>query len=310
MKRHMRLGTFGDWLKVATVFGAAGAVAAALSAPLAIFDIVSHARVPIGLTLVGLALFHAPAAQPRWAIAALACATVTLAPASAFLSPSKEKVAGARDVSVLFHNTWEHNGDPTRFIALVRKTEPDIVALVEVLRHWHPELETLQDIYPHRMMAARYGQTVILSKTPITPLNAPRAGASIVFAEIAQADGPPLRIAVTHFTRPWPWDRPAAQREQIARFADAWRANGEADIVVGDFNGAPWSPPLKILTANTDLRPATGDGGTWHAGLPAILRLPIDNGFVGPRIGAVHREVLGPTGSDHRPVLFEMSLAD
>lgn len=306
----MQLGTFGDWLKVATAFAIAGAVAATLSGPLAVFDIVSHARIPICAGLVALALLHLPTGQPRWAIAAFVSAAVMVAPAAAFLSDPQTPPARGRVVRVLFHNAWEHNGDPSRLVALVRETEPDVVALVEVLRHMHAGIETLADDYPYRVMEPRYGQTVILSKTPLRPFDAPGAGASIVFADIDQPEGPPLRIAVTHFTRPWPWDRPRAQRDQLARFAEAWRANGEADIVVGDFNGTPWSPPLKAFSDATGLRPAVGAGGTWHVALPSIFRLPIDNAFVGPRVTTIKRQVRGPTGSDHAPVLFEMTVSD
>jgi endonuclease/exonuclease/phosphatase (EEP) superfamily protein YafD len=202
------------------------------------------------------------------------------------------------------------NEDPARVLTLVRSTQPDIVALIEVRSDWRPAIDTLADIYPYRVMEPRYGETVILSKTPLEPFDAPGAGASIVFADIAQPGGPPLRIAVTHFTRPWPWDKAGAQRGQLARFAEAWRANGEADIVVGDFNGAPWSAPLKTLSRHTGLRPAIGAGGTWPTFLPAILRLPIDNAFVGPRVRAIRRQVRGPTGSDHAPVLYDVTLAD
>ncbi|KAF0174524.1 MAG: endonuclease/exonuclease/phosphatase family protein [Hyphomonadaceae bacterium] len=306
----MQLGRFGDWLKVATVFGAVGVGAAMLSGPLPAFDIVSHARIPIGALLAALGLLHLPARRPRWAAAAFLAAGLSIAPASAFFSPPQAHAAGGRTLRVLFHNAWMRNEDPARVLTLVRSTRPDIVALIEVRRDWRAAIDTLADIYPYRVMEPRYGETVILSKTPLEPFDAPGAGASIVFADIAQSEGPRLRIAVTHFTRPWPWDKAGAQRDQLARFAEAWRANGEPDIVVGDFNGAPWSAPLQTLSRNTGLRPAVGAGGTWPTFLPAILRLPIDNAFVGPRVRAIARRVRGPTGSDHAPVLYDVTLAD
>lgn len=306
----MQLGAFGDWLKVATVFGAVGVAAAMLSGPLPLFDIVSHARIPIGACLAALALLHLPARRPRWAAAAFLAAGLSIAPAMSFVAPPQARAAEGRTLRVLFHNAWMRNEDPTRVLALLRATQPDIVALIEVRRDWHPALDTLADIYPYRVMEPRYGETVILSKTPLEPFDAPGAGASIVFADIAQPEGPRLRIAVTHFTRPWPWDEARAQRGQLARFTDAWRANGEADLVVGDFNGAPWSPPLKAFSRETGLRPAVGAGGTWPTFLPAIFRLPIDNAFVGPRIRAISRHVRGPTGSDHAPVLYDVTMAD
>lgn len=306
----MRLPAFGDWLKVATAFGIAGAGAALLSGAIATFDIVSHARVPIGALLVALGLLHLPARRWRWAVAAFAAATLALTPAWAFVAPPKPESADGRSVRVLFHNAWMQNEDPARVIALVRATEPDVVALIEVRRDWHDALDGLDDIYPYRVMEPRYGETVILSKTPVEPFDAPGAGASIVFATVTLDGARPLTIAVTHFTRPWPWDKPRAQRAQLARFAEAWRTNGEPDIVVGDFNGAPWSAPLKSFSRETGLRPATGAGGTWPTFLPAIFRLPIDNAFVGPRARAITRDVRGHTGSDHAPVLYEVTLAE
>lgn len=306
----MKIGAFGDWLKVATVFAAAGALGAWVSLIHPLFDIVSHARVPIAALLAAFALLHLPAKRPRWAAAALFACILAVAPAWSFVSPPQAQRAEGATVRVLFHNVWMQNEDPTRVIALARATSPDVVALIEVRRDWHAPLEALDDLYPYRVMEPRYGETVIFSKTPLKPFDAPNAGASVVFADIERPTGPALRLAVTHFTRPWPWDDPGAQRDQLARFASAWRANGEPDLVVGDFNGAPFSPPLKRLSAQTGLRPIVGAGGTWPTFLPAIFRLPIDNGFAGVRVRAATREVQGHTGSDHAPVLFEITLAD
>lgn len=306
----MKIGAFGDWLKVATVFAATGALGAWLSLMHPLFDIVSHARVPIAALLAVLSLLHLPARRPRWAATALIAAAIAAAPAWSFVAPPRTEAAEGARMRVLFHNAWMGNEDPTRVIALARATSPDVVALIEVRRDWHGALEALDDLYPYRVMEPRYGETVIFSKTPLKPFDAPGAGASIVFADIDRPSGPALRIAVTHFTRPWPWDDPGAQRQQITRFGEAWRANGEPDLVVGDFNGAPFSEPLRIFSAQTGLRPIVGAGGTWPTFLPAIFRLPIDNGFVGVRVRAATRDVRGHTGSDHAPVLFEITLAD
>lgn len=306
----MRIGTFGDWLKVATVFGAVGAVAAWLSVIAPIFDIVSHARVPIAALLGAFALLHLPARRPRWAFAAVMAATLAAAPAWNFIAPPRAAQPNGDKVSVLFHNAWMRNEDPARVIALARAASPDVIALIEVRRDWHAALEALDDLYPYRVMEPRYGETVILSKTPIDPFDVPGAGASIVFADIERPSGKPLRIVVTHFTRPWPWDEPGAQRSQLTRFAAAWAANGKPDLVVGDFNGAPFSPPLQHFATQTGLRPVIGAGGTWPTFLPAIVRLPIDNAFIGERVRGATREVRGNTGSDHAPVLFEITLAD
>jgi endonuclease/exonuclease/phosphatase (EEP) superfamily protein YafD len=310
MNPPMGLGAFSSWLKTATVFGAAGVGAAMLAGPFPVFDIVSHARIPIGVLLLALGLFHLPSGRPRWAAGAFLAGALSLAPAWSFVSTAPAHAAEGRTLRVLFHNAWMRNEDPARVLALVRATKPDVVALIEVRRDWHPALDTLADLYPYRVMEPRYGETVILSKTPLDPSDVPGAGASIVFADIERPDGRAIRITVSHFTRPWPWDDARAQRRQLARFADAWRGRGKSDIVVGDFNGAPWSPPLETLTKATGLRPVVGAGGTWPTFLPAIFRLPIDNAFVSARVKTVHREVLGHTGSDHAPVLYDMVLTD
>jgi len=306
----MRIGTLGDWLKVATVFGALAAAAAWLSVVAPVFDIVSHARVPIAALLVAIALLHMPGRRWRWASGALLAAAIGAAPAWDHIAPPRVRPAEGATMRVLFHNAWMRNEDPSRVIALVRATSPDIVALIEVRRDWHEALGALDDLYPYRVMEPRYGETVIFSKTPVEPFDVPGAGASIVFADVARAEGPDLRIAVTHFTRPWPWDAPGAQRDQLDRFARAWRENGEPDLVVGDFNGAPFAEPIRRLSAQTGLRPVVSAGGTWPTFLPAILRLPIDNALVGVRVRAATRQVRGHTGSDHAPVLFQITLAD
>jgi endonuclease/exonuclease/phosphatase (EEP) superfamily protein YafD len=111
---------------------------------------------------------------------------------------------------------------------------------------------------------------------------------------------------------PYPIER---QREEFASAADAAKAVEGPLLVVGDFNSTPWSYVMKGFESSTDLRRETRNLMTYPElfTLPSgLIRLepflPLDHVFQrGMIISELH---LGEqTGSDHRPVVFTVSVA-
>jgi len=59
-----------------------------------------------------------------------------------------------------------------------------------------------------------------------------------------------------------------------------------------------------------NLHVSLGATGTWHAKLPPLIRLPIDNVMATEGLSFANRQVLTFTGSDHAAVLTQVAITD
>lgn len=80
-------------------------------------------------------------------------------------------------------------------------------------------------------------------------------------------------------------------------------------IVAGDFNSVSTARIGKQVRRDIGLRPAPGFPGTWPASLPSALAITIDQIYASPDLAFVSRRLGRPTGSDHRPVVTEITRA-
>jgi len=143
----MGLGGIGDWLKAATVFGVGGLVMASFAAGLPVFDIVAHARAPIGAMLIALGLLHLPARRPRWALAALAAAATTDSlPTTA---PWASLAPGASSRALVFagESHWRLEG---------------LLAAATMPGHWAEATSRLEEILEWASTTAWAGQAQLL----------------------------------------------------------------------------------------------------------------------------------------------------
>ena len=102
----------------------------------------------------------------------------------------------------------------------------------------------------------------------------------------------------------------AAERNgQLLRIAELVHDSEAAPVVCGDFNMTPYSPYFRRLLASTGLQDARrrhGPGWTWPAGF-APLAVAIDHCLSGEETNVNGIEVLGDIGSDHYPLLIDIT---
>lgn len=264
------------------------------------------------LAVVGAVLAKA-AGRARTLMAFLAAAALLLAPLGPqWLPAAPAAAAGAAPVRIYFANLWVKNerlDDAARSIA---EAEPDVIALVEVAETNARASRQLMEDYPY-VIGGRGGgpaRNMIASRWPLDRVrNRSEDGLAVVEAQV-RAPGRPFRLVVVHLTRPWPFTDARAQRSQIDRLVRRIQA-GEREriVVVGDFNATLSGDLLQQFREDAALTPAPARLGTWPAMLPGVLRLGIDNVFVGERLTVVNKELGEPNGSDHRPLVFEVAPA-
>ena len=273
-----------------------------------LLDLAAHFSVIYLLVAVGAAPVLL-AAGHRWgallAVAALALNLWVLipfrpAPVGACAAPLtilQANVRGSATTAEQFAVWWAEQG-----------LEADILALIEVPPAWEPWLQAQRSAYPWQAGVLRddpFGLWVLSRRPGVLTVETAVGGIPWVRLDLAGSiDQPPLAVLILH--PPPPMNRELTElrnRQLAAVLAPATHPR----LVVGDFNLTPWSPWNSILLeagqlydAGAGLPPA----GTWPAGFPSWLALPIDRTWVSAGWSVAARQVLPARGlpSDHRAV--------
>ncbi|MFD0967157.1 endonuclease/exonuclease/phosphatase family protein [Plantactinospora endophytica] len=266
--------------------------------------------VPLGLAL---------AARRWWAAGVAAVAAITLiglvVPRAL---PEGRPTADGTPLRVLTANLLAGAAEPETLVALVRSARVDLLALQE----FTPDSELalarlgLAELLPHRQVNPEVGTTgsALYSRYPLSQTGTRRNGGgfSQAYGTIQPAGGPTVLVESVHPMAPatlaWLADWRADLRAQPPATPD-----GPLRILAGDFNATLDHAPLRDLldTGYVDAADAVGAGltGTWgpYDGDP-LPPVTIDHVLVDRRIAVDRVTVSRLPGSDHRPVLAELTL--
>jgi endonuclease/exonuclease/phosphatase (EEP) superfamily protein YafD len=234
------------------------------------------------------------------------------------IGTSTASLDAGQTTKLLVFNMWWNNKQLAAVKALIARTDPDIIVLLEVSQRSRPDLRTLDAAYPYRVEcwtslpcdALVLSRKSLTEQTTATELDGVRLGVARAGFDL---NGCPVTLFAAHLNRPWPYHSHAlntSQGSQFAALATAVRQWPGLKIVVGDLNAAPWTHGIRQLADAVNGKPLGGLSGTWPWFLPAILKLPIDHVIVSRPSIMASRTVLASTGSDHSPVLATLSVPD
>jgi endonuclease/exonuclease/phosphatase (EEP) superfamily protein YafD len=263
------------------------------------------------LAVTSLALIIGPRRMAIVGIAAAGVGAVLLIPA--FLDPEPERPAsGQPTVKLLTLNLWHRNDDIAAVTELIRREQPDIVALIELTPAWQRGLSSVLEPYRIRALEVQtrstgigvYGRAHARNARIVRLFTGARAAVE-VRVDVFGRDGRMLVVHPIGVVSPLGVEEHKRELEAIGKWA---RDHGPMSAVCGDLNAAPWTRSLRDVLADAKLHAALPGGlfaGSWPA-LPPPLRVAIDGCLVGAGLRA-HAE-LGPrVGSDHLPVLVEFA---
>ncbi|NDV02750.1 endonuclease/exonuclease/phosphatase family protein [Pseudoroseicyclus tamaricis] len=257
-------------------------------------------RLHLFLLAIPLAL-GAVALRPRRAgLSALLAALLGLGLLAGDYARRASPAGEERDLSILWFNVLGTNDIPLGQLArAIRADSPDLVVLTEALPAvgLHDQLSTR---YPYSFGCEmrRDCSILILSKLPldeaqIADLSSyhPNRRASFTVTHPAAE----ISVQVLHMIKPWLF-RYTAQEEAVV---DEVLERRPPDILMGDFNSAPWSRRMLALEREHDLRHARLPVATWP--VPAgPLGIPIDHVLVGEGYAITSLEEWGEgLGSNH-----------
>lgn len=236
--------------------------------------------------------------------------------ASVFL-PSLQPPAGDQRLKIMSMNVWCDNNQFQQVIDQVENVSPDVLLIIEYSNQWHRGLKPLHAKYPYRLLQTRwhgYG-IALFSKLPLQDaqvwqLTADQTDVPALSAEVKVGDRS-LRLAGLHTMSPTSSLRMDLRNDQMNEIADLLAESNEPTILMGDFNCTPWSPFFKDVIGKCgyrDSRRGQGYLASWNLDTPALFWIPIDHGLVSQEVHVHQRSVGKACGSDHRPMIIELSV--
>jgi len=211
-------------------------------------------------------------------------------------------------------NLFYLNNDTARIRRSIEAADADIVVLIELASDPALRIDEVLAGYPHRVASMRLDQTrgpsrsVIASRWPLTARADPPDGLHAVAATVRTPLGP-VNVVGVHLTRPWPFQHSWGQISQAMALDSVVEGLGGPVVVAGDFNSVSSARIGKQVRRDIGLRPAPGFPGTWPSDLPSAFGITIDQVYASPDLAFVSRRLGRPTGSDHRPVVTEITRA-
>lgn len=285
------------------------------------FDLINN-FLPI-LTGIAVAALLVIVARSGWSIRfTIAVAVLLAGSVPRFLTQGSASVIGktpGRPLKLIQFNVFKDNATPAAAAQWVLRQEPDVVTMEETLGSSRVVLRLLRPYYPYQTscLSRMRCSTVILSRQrPIAsgglahgdPEN--QKTLSATWATFSHVGGPFTVVAV-HMVRPWPWGNQEPARQQLAAYLQGIKR--DRVIVAGDFNLTPWTEAMRHQDRLFGIPRYTRTLATWPAmidGRQTLPVMPIDHVYAG-RSWKVESIQRGPyLGSDHRPVLVSLALAD
>lgn len=303
------------WAVAGTVLAALGSLAACLGGWVRLCDYATHFR-PHLLALVAVCL-PALFLLKRYrkfclAVAALVLLSNALEVAPWYVTPDVDPAVAGR-LRVQIANVYTANRRFDEFMLQVRKTSPDLLAVLEVNAEWMAKLEALKDILPYVIAAPRNDNfgIAIFSRHPFLNRHRKYFGAAGVPALVVTIQpGPQACTVIAAHTLPPVSPEYFQQRNrQLAELGAYIREHEGPLVLLADLNTTMWSSHYKRFVAQAGLVNARQGFGllpTWPATLPAGFRLPLDHILHDSRLVTLNCERGLPAGSDHFPLLAEI----
>lgn len=278
-----------------------------------VLELATHFRVQYAVVL-GFGAVAWALARALWL--ALACGVLAIVSAALVLPiyfGSAQSAAGPGEWRILSANVHRDNREHRRFLKYVRREDPDLLLLLEVDDRWARDLADLHEDYPFYHEEPRPDNFGIAcySRLPAR-FEVRHFGGSEVPSIVAHVEAGTRRVTVfgTHALPPMQGRYADDRNRQLLGIAQVAADTFGPVLLIGDFNMTNWSPWFAELLRRSGLRDSRQGFGlhaTWPGG-KRLLRIPIDHVLVSPGVRVHDRRLGPPLGSDHLPVVVDISV--
>ncbi len=239
------------------------------------------------------------------------------------LAPKKVKQstrpAGDHRFRLVMSNVLQENEEHEKWLKVVRESDPDVIVAVEVDAKWDAALAALAEDYPHHVRHPRgnYYGMVLYSRLPFE--EEPKVRFVVqddvpsIHAIVRLKDGQRVCLHAMHPRPP----EPVRNQDSAPRDAELVLIGKEIaaeerhvpTVVCGDLNDVAWAYTTQLflrLSKLLDPRMGRGQYNSYSAN-SRIFRFPLDHVFHSNEFKLIDLQVCDPVGSDHFPMLIELS---
>lgn len=225
--------------------------------------------------------------------------------------------ARGSSLRLLITNVLMENREHGRLLRVIRDADPDVILAVETDAAWATALRPLRETYPHGVDHPRdnwYGM-MLFSRLELEDCRIEflvQDDVPSVFTRVRLPDGPGVCLRGIHPRPPEPvrdQDSTPRDAELVVVGRRIQEAPDQPTVVAGDLNDVAWSHTSQLFTRIAGLLdPRRGRGfyNSYNANNP-FLRYPLDHVFHSRHFRLVALERLPHIGSDHFPMLVELS---
>jgi endonuclease/exonuclease/phosphatase (EEP) superfamily protein YafD len=239
------------------------------------------------------------------------------------LAPKKVKQStrppGDQRFRLIMSNLLQENDEHEKWLKVIRESDPDVIVAVEVDAKWDAAIAALAKDYPHhvRQPQDNYYGMVLYSRLPFEEQPKMRFlvqdDVPSIHARIRLKDG---QVVCLHAMHPRP-PEPIRNQDSAPRDAELVLIGKEIaaeerhvpTIVCGDLNDVAWSYTTQLfLRISKLLDPRMGRGMyNSYSANSRIFRFPLDHVFHSNEFKLIDLRVCDHVGSDHFPMLIELS---
>lgn len=224
-------------------------------------------------------------------------------------------VSGLR---LLAYNLYYENENYAKAIKMLESAEADILITLETTPVWEDHLKTLKKDYPYTAEAinkASYGMTIYskyelmnVERHYLNNNNVPSYSCNIQPTNL-----PLMQLYSVHPPPPKHFeelpDNAGQEEKALTKIGKRIAKDSMPTIVIGDFNDVAWGNTEELVQADNrlhDIRVGRGFYNTFSAH-HFLIKWPLDHCFVTKGFAVQEIQLLDNAGSDHYPLLVELS---
>ena len=282
------------------------------------FELTVHFRIQYAIGAFVCLILLAAFRRWKFVLLLLICAVFNVVQIAPYYIgfPHRVSAGETQKLRLMTANVAMRNENYTAFRQSVEIAAPDILVLQEVTEDWNREIQPLLAVYPYSKIMPKRGAggLALFSRYPLESAKLLFEDSSIHPALLAviNFDNTRLAVLLMHPLTPLRPNDFANRNEQLKKAAELMRSTPEPKLLVGDLNTTMWSPYYRNLIEESglyDARIGKGLYPTFESDLPQFLGIPIDHLLISETIEVENFDFGVPTGSDHRPLVFDLKIA-
>lgn len=280
-----------------------------------LLELTTHFRLQYLVLLTGLGAVLAFGKRLKPAAVFLVGALLNAIVLAPWLFPASTPKPVGKTFRLMLLNVNTENTHHDRVLAEVRRSQPDVLLLMEVDNRWLSALQELTNSLPHTLLAPREDNfgIALFSRLPLKSPDVVELGDAGVpsittVIEFAERN---LFLVGTHPLPPGNPENAGLRNEQLEKLAVTVAERKLPTLVVGDLNAAPWSPHFLKLERSASLLDtgrASGWRPTWPTWFPPLW-VPLDHCLVSTELAVSSRHIGNGVGSDHYPLVIDLGFA-